>query len=92
MSASRQMHAVQTTSVTTLSDRTRVNVLQDLLKTQPPRITWSRCVTVRKKTTHDLTNIKYSNADCCSALQQGSKKQKEAESLYDILLYQKTKQ
>ena len=48
MSASRQMHAVQTMSVTTRLDRTRVDVLQDLLKTLPPRITWSRCVTVRK--------------------------------------------
>ena len=54
MSASRQMHAVQTMSVTTLLDRTRVNVLQDILKTLPPRITWSRCVTVRNVeiTTH----------------------------------------
>ena len=48
MSASRQMHAVQTMSVTTRLDRTLVNVLQDLLKTLPPRTTWNRCVTVRK--------------------------------------------
>ena len=48
MNASRQMHAIHTTSVTTLLDRTRVNVLQDLLKTLPPKITWSQCVTVRK--------------------------------------------
>ena len=48
MSVSNKMHAIQlTTSVTTLLDRTRVNVLQDLLKTLPPRITWNRCVTVR---------------------------------------------
>ena len=48
MNASRQMHAIQITTVTTLLDRTGVNVVQDLLKTLPPRITWNRCVTVRK--------------------------------------------
>ena len=48
MSVSRQMHAIQTTSVTTLLDRTRVNVLRDLLKTPLPKITRSRFVTVRK--------------------------------------------
>ena len=48
MSASRQMRAIQTTSVTTLLDRTSVNVLQDLLKTRLPKITRSRFATVRK--------------------------------------------
>ena len=48
MNASRQMHVIQITSVTTLLDRTRVNVLQDLVKTLPPRVTWNRSVTVRK--------------------------------------------
>ena len=50
MNASRQMHAIQLqiTSVTTLLDRTRVNVLQDLLRTLPPGVTWNWCVLVRK--------------------------------------------
>ena len=58
MSASRQMHAIQTKSVTTLLDRTPVDVLQDLLKTLPPRVTWKWCVTVRKFSAHHLRNIK----------------------------------
>ena len=48
MNASRQIHAIPITSVTTLLDRTRVSVLQDLLRTLPPRVTWNRCVMVRK--------------------------------------------
>ena len=59
MSASRQTRAIQITSVTTLLDRTRVNVLQDLLRTLPRRITWNRCVTVRTViSTHYFRNIK----------------------------------
>ena len=44
-----------------------------------------------KITTHYLRNVKYSNADWSSTLHQGSNK-KQVESLYDILLYQQTKQ
>ena len=59
MSASRQTRVIQITSVTTLLDRTRVNVLQDLLRTLPPRITWNRCVTVRTViSAHYFRNIK----------------------------------
>ena len=41
--------------------------------------------------TYYLRNVKFTNADWCSTLHQGSNK-KQVESLNDILLYQTTKQ